>query len=115
MGEERERDAQARLERWFRLLHGERISELRALSEAQLIEKHDALVEEARTTRKPGPGAKLQWLERAQVYADELTRREMVRQGERMEALTRSINWLTWFILGATIVGVILTAVSLLF
>jgi len=70
-------------------------------------------------------------LERAQVYADELARREMVRQGERLEALTRSLNRLTWWIVVltvliaiatlvvatlvvATLVGVGLTAVALL-
>jgi hypothetical protein len=32
-----------------------------------------------------------------------------------MEALTRSLNWLTWVITGATVVGVVLTAVGVLF
>jgi hypothetical protein len=121
MSEETERDPQARLEHWSRLLRGERISELHALTEAQVIEQHDALVEEARRSNKPAPAAKLQWLERAQVYADELARREMVRQGERMEALTRSLNRLTWWIVVltvliaiATLVGVGLTAAALL-
>jgi hypothetical protein len=30
-----------------------------------------------------------------------------------MEALTRSIKWLTWVIMGATIVGVVLTALNI--
>ena len=51
------------------------------------------------------------------VYLDELTRRETIRQGERMEALTTSLKRLTWWIVVltviiviATIVGVFLTA-----
>jgi hypothetical protein len=43
-------------------------------------------------------------LECAQFYANELDRREAVRQGERMEALTKSLNRLTWAI--ATFIGV---------
>jgi hypothetical protein len=46
-------------------------------------------------------------LERAQVYRDELARRETVH-------LTKSLNRLTWFIAGATIIGVALTALTLL-
>jgi hypothetical protein len=121
MDEEQKRDPQARLENWSRLLQGERVSELQALTEAQLIEKHDALVEEAAATKKPNPAAKLQWLERARVYTDELARREAVRQGKRMEALTSSMHRLTRVMARVTIVGVVvaivgvvLTAVSLL-
>lgn len=47
------------------------------------------------------------------VFLDELARRETVRQGERMEALTRSLNRLTWVITIATLVGVGLTALTL--
>ena len=109
-----ETDPQVRLERWSRLLQGERVSELHALPEGQLIEKHDALVEEAAATKKPNPSAKLQWLERARVYTDELARREAVRQGERMEALTRSMNRLTKIVTIATIAGVIATKAGVL-
>ncbi len=48
------------------------------------------------------------------VYLDELSRRETVRQGKRMEALTRSLNRLTWVITVATLIGVALTAWTLL-
>jgi hypothetical protein len=48
------------------------------------------------------------------VFLDELTRREAVRQGGRMEALPRSLNRLTWVIAGATIVGVLLTVLMLI-
>jgi hypothetical protein len=37
------------------------------------------------------------------VYLDELARREAVRQGERMEELTRSINRLTWVVTSAAV------------
>jgi hypothetical protein len=47
------------------------------------------------------------------VFLDELTRRETVRQGKRMEALTRSLNRLTWVITIATLIGVFLTALTL--
>jgi hypothetical protein len=42
----------------------------------------------------------------ARVYADELARREEERQGERMEALTRSMNRLTWVGVTVAVVGV---------
>jgi hypothetical protein len=98
-------DPQVRNERRLRLLYGERIDELQALTKEQVIEKHDAHVEEARSSNKQG--VRLVWLERAQVYRDELARRETVR-------LTKSLNRLTWFITGATIIGVALTALTLL-
>ena len=47
------------------------------------------------------------------VFLDELTRRETVRQGKRMEALTRSLNRLTWVITIATLIGAFLTALTL--
>jgi len=47
------------------------------------------------------------------VYLDELTRRETVRQGKRMEALTRSLKHLTWVITIATLIGVFLTFLTL--
>jgi hypothetical protein len=48
------------------------------------------------------------------VYLDELARREAGRQGERMEALTKSINRLAWIVTGATILWVIMTALALI-
>jgi hypothetical protein len=78
----------------------ETIEELRSLPEEEVIQRHD----EQATHTVVG----------TQHYLDELARRDAVRQGERMERLTASINWLTWIITGATIIGVILTLVSLL-
>jgi uncharacterized membrane protein len=48
------------------------------------------------------------------VYLDELTRRETVRQGERMEALTTSLKRLTWWIVVLTVIIVIATVVGVL-
>jgi hypothetical protein len=47
-------------------------------------------------------------------YLDELARREGVRQGERMDRLTRSIDRLAWILTGATILWVIMTALKLI-
>jgi hypothetical protein len=98
-------DPQVRNERRLRLLYGKRIDELQALTKEQVIEKHNAHVAEARSSNKQG--VRLVWLERAQVYRDELTRRETVR-------LTKSLNRLTWAIAIATFIGVALTAWTLL-
>jgi hypothetical protein len=43
------------------------------------------------------------------VYLDELTRRETIRQGQRMEALTTSLNRLTRWIVGLTVIIAIAT------
>ena len=60
-------------------------------------------------------GAKTPFLSYAEPYMNELLlRRETVRQGERMEALTSSLNLLTWAITIATVIGVALTALTLL-
>ena len=78
----------------------ETIEELRSLSDDELIRRHDALAGNT--------------VVGTQHYLDELTRRDVVRQGERMEKLTRSINILTIAIAIATFVGVVLTAWSVL-
>jgi hypothetical protein len=94
-----------RNERRLRFLYGERIDELQALTKERVIEKHDAHVAEARSSNKQG--VRLLWLERTQVYRDELARHETVRR-------TKSLSRLTWFITGATIIGVALTALTLI-
>jgi hypothetical protein len=78
----------------------ETIEDLRRLPAEEVIRRHDQLA------RNTSVGTK--------HYLNELTRRDAVRQGERMERLTASINRLTWIITVATIIGVILTLVSLL-
>jgi hypothetical protein len=116
--EERDREAMARRRR---LMRGEPIRELRSLPEAELSEKYDALMELSADPSVTNRDAQMRYVARAQVYADELVRRETVRQGERMEALTKSLNNLTWWIVAltvliaiATLVGVGLTAWTLL-
>jgi hypothetical protein len=47
-------------------------------------------------------------------YLDELARRQEVRQGERMDRLTRSIDRLAWILTGATILWVFMTALKLI-
>jgi hypothetical protein len=70
-----------------------KIEELRDLTEAELIRRYDEVVDHAnRITRM---GAKTPFLSYAETYMNELLRRETVRQGERMEALTSSLNLLT--------------------
>ena len=48
------------------------------------------------------------------VFLDELTRRATVRQGERMEALTQSLNRLTKWIVALTVIVAIATIVSVI-
>jgi CHASE3 domain sensor protein len=105
-------DPQVRNERRLRLLYGESVEELEALTREQVIERHDAHVKEARSSNKQG--VRLQWLERAQVYRDELTRRETVRLTKSLNRLTKWIVWLTVIITIATLVGVGLTLWTLL-
>ncbi len=78
----------------------ETIEELRSIPEEEVCRRHDARA--------------VNTVVGTQHYLDELARRDAVRQGERMERLTASINRLTWVIMGATIIGVVLTLVSLL-
>jgi hypothetical protein len=76
------------------------VRELRSMSEDELMSRHDS-----------------EMLNRSahyNIYLDELRRRETLRQGERMERLTSSINALTIVVTIATLVGVALTAWGLL-
>ena len=77
-----------------------KIEDLRKLSEDELIQRHDASMQNR--------------VAHYNIFLDELARREAMRQGERMETLTASINRLTWVITIATILGVLLTAAGLL-
>jgi hypothetical protein len=96
--EERQREEMARRRR---LMRGEPITELRSLPEAQLSERHDALMELSADPSVTDRDAQLRYVLRAQVYNDELTRRVN-------ERLTKWIIWLTVIITIATIVGVFL-------
>jgi CHASE3 domain sensor protein len=48
------------------------------------------------------------------TFLEELVRREVLRQGERMEELNWSINRLTWIVIVATILIVMLIALALI-
>jgi hypothetical protein len=76
------------------------VEDLRRMTEDELIRRHNSEMQ----NRAP----------HYNIFLDEMRRREMVEQGERMETLTRSINRLTWVITGATLIGVGLTAWTLL-
>jgi hypothetical protein len=101
------------------ILKGERWGELPRLSADELAVRHDACL--AKATDELSGDMKILLLARAQTYSAERIRREEVRQGERMETLTRSLNKLTRWIVAltvliaiATIIGVALTAWTLL-
>jgi hypothetical protein len=101
-------------DRYRRLLGGETnpyesVEELRTLSEQELIKKHDSWM--AHVNKLPAMD-KTALTNRARIYTDELQRREMVRQGDRMEALTRSMYVLSAVGVLVAIVGVILTAMT---
>jgi hypothetical protein len=57
---------------------------------------------------------RLLYIERARLYRTELEQRQGIRQAERMEALTRSMNRLSWVVVLATIAGVGITVCALL-
>jgi hypothetical protein len=94
----------------------EKVSELRRLSEPELQRRHDHIMEYIQDMPGVARAETMQaYMDRARVYTDELTRREYVRQGEKMEALTRSMNRLSVVAVIATIAGSFLTALSLIF
>jgi uncharacterized membrane protein len=76
------------------------VEHLRSISEEELMRRHNEEMQHR--------------AEHYNVYLDELTRRETVRQGERMEALTTSLKRLTWWIVVLTVIIVIATVVGVL-
>jgi hypothetical protein len=104
---ERYREERARM---HRLMGGESLSELRnTLTEAEMQERYNAFMEA--TTRPINRDAQMRYLACAQIYADELMRRETVRLGEHMERL---IVTLAVLVILATILSVILTTLPLI-
>ena len=103
---ERFREERARK---HRLMRGESLSELRnTLTEAEMQERYNALMEA--TTRPINRDAKIRYLVRAQIYAEELMRRETVRLAKRMQRL---IVALAVLVILATIMSVILSTLTL--
>ncbi len=91
------------------LMGGESLSELRnTLTEAEVQERYNAFMKA--TTRPINREAQMRYLARAQIYADELMRRETVRLAERMERL---IVTLAVLVILATIISVILSTLTL--
>jgi hypothetical protein len=103
---ERSRQERARK---HRLLPAESLSELRnTLTEAEMQERYNAFMEA--TTRPINRDAQMRYLALAQIYAEELMRRETIRLGERMERL---IVTLAVLVILATIMIVILSTLTL--
>ena len=97
--------------RMHRLMAEESLSELpNTLTEAQMQERYNALMEA--TTRPINRDAQMRYLARAQIYAEELMRRETVRLKERMQRL---ILTLAALLILATIMGVIVSTLRLSF
>jgi hypothetical protein len=94
--------------RMHRLMGGESLSEPRnTLTEAEMQERYNAFMEA--TTRPINRDAQMRYLARAQIYVEELMRREAVRLGERMERLIVTLAVLVTL---ATIMSVILSTLT---
>ncbi len=89
----------------FDLNHHETVEELRALPDAELERRHDAVVQALSDSSIDDQERQLR-IGRAHAYRAVLEHRQSARQAERMEGLTRSMNRLTWVVVLATIVGV---------
>jgi hypothetical protein len=96
--------------RKHRLLRAESPSELRnTLTEAEMQERYNAFMEA--TSYPINRDAQMRYLACAQIYAEELMRRETVRLGERMQRL---IVTLAVLVILATIMSVILSTMTLI-
>ena len=97
----------------FDLTHHETLAELRTLPDAELERPHDAVVQALTETSMKAQQSQ-PYIERTHAYRAVLEQRQSARQAERIEALTRSMNRLTWVVVLATIVGVGTTVWALL-
>jgi hypothetical protein len=91
------------------LAERESARELRELSNVELDVRHDVLVGQLNRpgqARIAAPIQRQEYISRVDSYLMERRRREIASQGERLEALSRSINRLTLIIVIATIVDV---------
>jgi len=97
----------------FDLDHHETVEELRALPDAEIERRHDAIMQ---SLSDPSIGDQERQIRigRAHAYRAVLWHRQSTRQGQRMEALTRSMNRLTWVVVLATTVGVVMTVWTVL-
>jgi hypothetical protein len=83
----------------FDLNDHETVEELRALPDAELERRHDAVVQALSDSSMDDQKRQLR-IGRAHAYRAVLEHRQRARQAERMEGLTRSMNRLTWPYLG---------------
>ena len=89
----------------FELTHHETIEELRALPDAEIERRHDATMRSLSDSSIDAQERQIR-IGRAHAYRIILEHRQSARQAQRMEALTRSMNRLSWVIVLATIAGV---------
>jgi hypothetical protein len=90
-------------------VHPETVEELYELDREEVAARHDVLAEEARRIFSLNREESMLYRQLAQLYLDELRRRETVDQGKRMETLTESLNNLTWWIVVLTVVIAVAT------
>jgi hypothetical protein len=87
--------------------HHETVEELRALPDAEIERRHDATMQSL-SGNSIGDLERQIRIGRAHAYRAILENRQSIRQAQRMEALTRSMNRLTWVVVLATMVGVVM-------
>ena len=97
----------------FDLAHHETLEELRALPDAEIERRHDAIMQSLSDSSIDAQERQIR-IGRAHAYRAILEHRQSTRQSQRMEALTRSMDRLTWVVVLATIVGVGMTVGVLL-
>ena len=97
----------------FDLTHHETIEELRALPDEEIERRHDATMNSLSDRSIDAQERQIR-IGRAHAYRIILEHRQSARQAQRMEALTRSMNRLSWVVVLATIVGIGMTAWALL-
>ena len=88
--------------------HHETVEELHALPDAEIERRHDATMQSL-SGNSIGDLERQIRIGRAHAYRAILENRQSIRQAQRMEALTRSMNRLTWVVVLATMVGVVMT------
>jgi hypothetical protein len=97
----------------FDLTHHETLEELRNLPDAEIERRHDATINSLSDSSIDAQERQIR-IGRAHAYRAVLAQRQSVRQAQRMEGLTRSMNRLSWVVVLATIVGVGMTVWVLL-
>jgi DNA polymerase II large subunit len=113
MGPEKKSDSEHEPTRSFDLDHHESVVELRALPDEEIERRHDVIMRSVGDDSVGDLERQIR-IGRAHAYRVILEHRQLTRQGQRMEALTRSMNRLTWVVVLATIVGAGMTTWALL-